>query len=167
LVEGRGRIFLSQSSALGHLLTLGNISNSPFSYSRRAGISAACPRIRRQFAFIHVAASARHACNPEPKRGYKKGEDPVASHDNSSLADLIRAATSGVGQAQVDLRKTFEPKLGQWAGAILPGFRLHPAVAHRGGGRSCMAQYLYKLPEAARALRLISLRPRVLMTASL
>jgi RNA polymerase sigma factor (sigma-70 family) len=70
---------------------------------------------------MHVAASARHACNPELKRGYKKGEDPVASQDNSSLPDLIMAATSGVGQAQVDLRKKVEPALRRWAGAILPG----------------------------------------------
>lgn len=45
----------------------------------------------------------------------------MASHDNSSLADLIRAAASGVEQAQVALRKRLEPKLRLWAGAILQG----------------------------------------------
>lgn len=45
----------------------------------------------------------------------------MASHDYASLDDLIRAAASEVEQAQVDLRKTFEPTLRHWAGAILPG----------------------------------------------
>jgi DNA-directed RNA polymerase specialized sigma24 family protein len=45
----------------------------------------------------------------------------VASHDNSSLADLIRAAASGVEQAQVALRKRLEPKLRLCAGAVLQG----------------------------------------------
>ena len=43
----------------------------------------------------------------------------MASHDNPSLADLIRAAASGVEQAQVALRKRFELKLRLWASAVL------------------------------------------------
>lgn len=54
----------------------------------------------------------------------------MASHDNSSLANLIRTAASGDEQAQLDLRKKLEPKLRRWAYSDLQELDCHKPELH-------------------------------------
>jgi DNA-directed RNA polymerase specialized sigma24 family protein len=54
----------------------------------------------------------------------------VASHDHSSLSNLIRAAASGDEQSQLKLRKQLEPKLRQWADSDLRELGCHKRELH-------------------------------------